>query len=138
MKKLAELKLGAHFMYGGVEWVKFEDIGAGTLFVQAVSVDERQGGRQRGKETGKMEVQIERRTGGNMGKKHKTLAKTQVLMYNINRIHEIHPPHLLLIPALQTWGGENRQYLFFSYLLSLYGGEPCPATCPERRTNREG
>lgn len=28
MKKLAELKLGTHFMYGGVEWVKFEDIGA--------------------------------------------------------------------------------------------------------------
>ena len=35
MKKLAELKLGAHFMYGGVEWVKFEDIGAGTLCLSA-------------------------------------------------------------------------------------------------------
>lgn len=31
MKKLAELKPGDRFMYGGVEWVKFEDIGAGTL-----------------------------------------------------------------------------------------------------------
>lgn len=37
MKKLAELKLGAHFMYGGVEWVKFEDIGAGTLCLAAES-----------------------------------------------------------------------------------------------------
>ena len=31
MKKLAELAQGARFLYGGVEWVKFEDIGAGTL-----------------------------------------------------------------------------------------------------------
>ena len=38
MKKLAELKLGAHFMYGGVEWVKFEDIGAGTLCLAAEPV----------------------------------------------------------------------------------------------------
>ena len=38
MKKLAELKLGTHFMYGGVEWVKFEDIGAGTLCLAAEPV----------------------------------------------------------------------------------------------------
>ena len=38
MKKLAELKLGAHFMYGGVEWVKFEDIGAGTFCLAAEPV----------------------------------------------------------------------------------------------------
>lgn len=38
MKKLAELKLGAHFMYGGVEWVKFEDIGVGTLCLAAEPV----------------------------------------------------------------------------------------------------
>ena len=38
MKKLAELKPGAHFMYGGVEWVKFEDIGAGTLCLAAEPV----------------------------------------------------------------------------------------------------
>lgn len=38
MKKLADLKLGAHFMYGGVEWVKFEDIGAGTLCLAAEPV----------------------------------------------------------------------------------------------------
>lgn len=38
MKKLAELKLDAHFMYGGVEWVKFEDIGAGTLCLAAEPV----------------------------------------------------------------------------------------------------
>ena len=38
MKKLAELKLGAHFIYGGVEWVKFEDIGAGTLCLAAEPV----------------------------------------------------------------------------------------------------
>ena len=35
MKKLAELKPGDRFMYGGVEWVKFEDIGAGTLCLAA-------------------------------------------------------------------------------------------------------
>lgn len=36
MKKLlSELKPGDRFMYGGVEWVKFEDIGAGTLCLSA-------------------------------------------------------------------------------------------------------
>ena len=30
MKKLSELAQGAHFLYGGVEWVKVVDIGAGT------------------------------------------------------------------------------------------------------------
>ena len=35
MKKLAELKPGDRFMYGGVEWVKFDDIGAGTLCLAA-------------------------------------------------------------------------------------------------------
>lgn len=35
MKKLAELKPSDRFMYGGVEWVKFEDIGAGTLCLSA-------------------------------------------------------------------------------------------------------
>lgn len=38
MKKLAELKPGDRFMYGGVEWVKFEDIGAGTLCLAAEPV----------------------------------------------------------------------------------------------------
>lgn len=38
MKKLAELKPGARFLYGGVEWVKFEDIGAGTLCLAAEPV----------------------------------------------------------------------------------------------------
>ena len=38
MKKLAELAQGAHFLYGGVEWVKFEDIGAGTLCLAAEPV----------------------------------------------------------------------------------------------------
>lgn len=37
-EKLAELKPGDRFMYGGVEWVKFEDIGAGTLCLAAESV----------------------------------------------------------------------------------------------------
>lgn len=35
MKKLSTLQAGTHFMYGGVEWVKFEDIGAGTLCLSA-------------------------------------------------------------------------------------------------------
>lgn len=38
MKKLSELAQGAHFLYGGVEWVKFEDIGAGTLCLAAEPV----------------------------------------------------------------------------------------------------
>lgn len=38
MKKLAELAQGARFLYGGVEWVKFEDIGAGTLCLAAEPV----------------------------------------------------------------------------------------------------
>lgn len=38
MKKLAELEPGDRFMYGGVEWVKFEDIGAGTLCLAAEPV----------------------------------------------------------------------------------------------------
>ena len=38
MKKLAELKPGDRFMYGGVEWVKFEDIGVGTLCLAAEPV----------------------------------------------------------------------------------------------------
>ena len=38
MKKLAELKPGDRFMYGGVEWVKFEDIGAGTICLAAEPV----------------------------------------------------------------------------------------------------
>ena len=38
MKKLAELKPGDRFMYGDVEWVKFEDIGAGTLCLAAEPV----------------------------------------------------------------------------------------------------
>lgn len=39
MKKLlSELKPGDRFMYGGVEWVKFEDIGAGTLCLAAEPV----------------------------------------------------------------------------------------------------
>lgn len=35
MKKLSTLQAGTHFMYGGVEWVKFEDIGTGTLCLSA-------------------------------------------------------------------------------------------------------
>lgn len=35
MKKLSELKRGARFFYGGVEWVKLEDIGAGTVALSA-------------------------------------------------------------------------------------------------------
>ena len=38
MKKLAELAQGARFLYGGVEWVKLEDIGAGTLCLAAEPV----------------------------------------------------------------------------------------------------
>ena len=38
MKKLSELAQGARFLYGGVEWVKFEDIGAGTLCLAAEPV----------------------------------------------------------------------------------------------------
>jgi hypothetical protein len=38
MKKLAELKPGDRFLYGGIEWVKFEDIGAGTLCLAAEPV----------------------------------------------------------------------------------------------------
>lgn len=38
MKKLSTLQAGTHFMYGGVEWVKFEDIGAGTLCLAAEPV----------------------------------------------------------------------------------------------------
>lgn len=38
MKKLSELAQGAHFLYGGVEWVKLEDIGAGTLCLAAEPV----------------------------------------------------------------------------------------------------
>lgn len=38
MKKLGELERGAHFIYGGVEWVKFADIGAGTLCLAAEPV----------------------------------------------------------------------------------------------------
>ena len=38
MKKLSELAQGARFLYGGVEWVKFEDIGAGTLWLAAEPV----------------------------------------------------------------------------------------------------
>lgn len=38
MKKLSELKQGARFLYGGVEWVKLEDIGAGTLCLAAEPV----------------------------------------------------------------------------------------------------
>ena len=38
MKKLAELAQGARFLYGGVEWVKFEDIGAGTICLAAEPV----------------------------------------------------------------------------------------------------
>ena len=38
MKKLPELAQGARFLYGGVEWVKFEDIGAGTLCLAAEPV----------------------------------------------------------------------------------------------------
>lgn len=38
MKKLAELARGARFLYGGVEWVKLEDIGAGTLCLAAEPV----------------------------------------------------------------------------------------------------
>lgn len=35
MKKLAELKQGARFMYGGVEWVKLDTIGPGALALSA-------------------------------------------------------------------------------------------------------
>lgn len=35
MKKLAELKQGARFMYGGVEWVKLDTIGPGVLALSA-------------------------------------------------------------------------------------------------------
>lgn len=38
MKKLGELERGARFIYGGVEWVKFADIGAGTLCLAAEPV----------------------------------------------------------------------------------------------------
>lgn len=38
MKKLSELKQGARFLYGGVEWVKLNDIGAGTLCLAAEPV----------------------------------------------------------------------------------------------------
>lgn len=35
MKKLAELKQGARFMYGGTEWVKLDTIGPGVLVLSA-------------------------------------------------------------------------------------------------------
>lgn len=41
MKKLAELKQGARFLYGGVEWVKLSDMGAATLALAAEPVFER-------------------------------------------------------------------------------------------------
>lgn len=41
MKKLAELKQGARFTYGGVEWVKLDDIGPGALALAAEPVFER-------------------------------------------------------------------------------------------------
>lgn len=39
MKKLAELKQGARFMYGGVEWVKLDTIGPGVLALDADCAD---------------------------------------------------------------------------------------------------
>ena len=41
MKKLAELKCGARFTYGGVEWVKLEDNDDGALAIAAEPVFER-------------------------------------------------------------------------------------------------
>lgn len=41
MKKLAELKQGARFLYGGVEWVKLEDNDGGALAIAAGPVFER-------------------------------------------------------------------------------------------------
>ena len=41
MKKLAELKQGARFLYGGVEWVKLSGMGAATLALAAEPVFER-------------------------------------------------------------------------------------------------
>lgn len=41
MKKLAELTTGTHFLFGGIEWVKLDDIGAGTLVLAAQPVFER-------------------------------------------------------------------------------------------------
>lgn len=41
MKKPCELTAGGRFLYGGVEWVKLEDIGAGTLALSADYLFER-------------------------------------------------------------------------------------------------
>ena len=41
MKKLAELKCGTRFTYAGVEWVKLDDNGGGTLALAAEPVFER-------------------------------------------------------------------------------------------------
>lgn len=58
-------------------------------------------------------------------------------MYNINRIHEIHPPHLLLIPALQTWGGQSVtvSFLFIPPFFIRRGAMPrhMPRTAHEPR-----
>lgn len=41
MKKLVELKCGAHFTYAGVEWVKLDDTDGGALAIAAEPVFER-------------------------------------------------------------------------------------------------